>query len=145
MRDAAQNINMLAQQTTEEDERISRLRGLESAAKRVIHTGTQTINAAKGAKEYNKQPGTQQHLMDVARILTDRLTELITALKRTVSVGTQTDPAAAAAQLVRSAEDTLSPAQEMVNAARAAVPTVDDHRAANRQVSPFKRLSGCGL
>ena len=103
------------------------------AARRVIHTGTQTINAAKGAKEYNKQPGTQQHLMDVARILTDRLTELITSLKRTVSVGTQTDAAAAAAaQLIRSAEDALSPGHEMVNAAKAAVPTVDDHRAANR-------------
>jgi talin len=138
MRDAAVNIRDLAQQTTYEDEKIHHLKKLETLAKRVASASTQTISASQTAAPSNANQGSQQNLLDQCRIVADRLSRLIQAIKLT---SLNPNDQLATAQLIQNCEDIIYPAEELVNAAKAAVPTVQDPAAANRLRESANNLS----
>lgn len=98
-------------------------------AKRVASTSTQTIAAAQAATPTNANQGSQQNLLEQCRIVADRLQHLIQSIKMT---SLHPNDHAAANQLVHNCEDIIYPAEELVSAAKAAVPTVQDQGTSTR-------------
>lgn len=110
----------------------------QTLAKRVASASTQTISASQTAAPSNVNQGSQQNLLEQCRIVADRLSQLIQAIKVT---NLNPNDQVAAAQLIQNCEDIIYPAEELVSAAKAAVPTIQDPAASSRLRESATNLS----
>ncbi|XP_072920368.1 talin-1 isoform X2 [Hemitrygon akajei] len=138
LREAAEGLRMATNIAAQNAIKKKLVNKLENAAKQAAAAATQTIAAAQNAASSNKNPATQQQMVQSCKSVAEQIPMLVQGVR-----GSQSQPDSPSAQLalISASQNFLQPGAKMVAAAKATVPTIGDQASAMQLNQCAKNLA----
>ncbi|XP_051888575.1 talin-1 [Pristis pectinata] len=138
LREAAEGLRMATNVAAQNAIKKKLVNKLENAAKQAAAAATQTIAAAQNAASSNKNPATQQQMVQSCKSVAEQIPMLVQGVR-----GSQSQPDSPSAQLalISASQNFLQPGAKMVAAAKSTVPTIGDQASAMQLNQCAKNLA----
>ncbi|KAM6228558.1 talin-1-like isoform 2-T3 [Spheniscus humboldti] len=138
LREAAEGLRMATNAAAQNAIKKKLVLKLEHTAKQAAASATQTIAATQHAASSNKNPATQQQLIQSCKVVAEQIPMLVQGVRGSRS---QPDSPSAQLALIAASQNFLQPGGKMVAAAKATVPTITDQASAMQLSQCAKNLA----
>ncbi|KAF1502294.1 Talin-1, partial [Eudyptula minor] len=138
LREAAEGLRMATNAAAQNAIKKKLVLKLEHTAKQAAASATQTIAATQHAASSNKNPATQQQLIQSCKVVAEQIPMLVQGVRGSRS---QPDSPSAQLALIAASQNFLQPGGKMIAAAKATVPTITDQASAMQLSQCAKNLA----